>query len=123
MSQSNPSDVVQYVVTPALRPHLDAYLTALGFEVQPYPFQSEDDLPTFVVVPGESRMRAARDGQPVPSLAVPRLPSASVPASLPVFTSVDERCQDCSHPTFQHLGVANIVRCSMCPCTTQSRPS
>ena len=74
MSEPRPDPVVQYVIHPALRAHLDAYLAALGFEVAPVPEQDPDALPTFLVSPTAARLRAVRSGEPVPNLAAPSLP-------------------------------------------------
>ena len=119
MSEPRPDPVVQYVIHPALRGHLDAYFAALGFEVSPLPGQSPDDLPTFLVSPTAARLRAVRSGEPVPNLAAPSLP----PVLDPLFETVDggTTCAGCSHPSMQHLAVRDVVTCSMCSCRTRRR--
>lgn len=49
--------IAQYVVHPALRGRLEAWLRAEGFETQRMPDSGVGDVATFVVVPGEDRAR------------------------------------------------------------------
>lgn len=52
-------EVSQYLVHPALRDRLDAWLISQGFRVDRVPpeFEGEDSLPTYLISPGDELMR------------------------------------------------------------------
>jgi len=65
MATNEGDEVVQYLIHPALRPRLDAWLTAQGLRVDRLPpeIEGKDSLPTFLVAVGDDLMRSIR---PIP---------------------------------------------------------